>query len=322
LQALPHDWADQGPFQKVIDLHNDSIEALEASPVPKSEDDDALFTDVLNDVFENLKTVGSVPAMLHGLQKVVKHRTMPPEVNKVVTDFLTLRTGMRFLIQHHMALRQRSKVGFAGIFQMDCSPANVARKAAEDSRNLCRRTFGQAPEIVVRGDLSETLPYVPAVLQYMLSEIFKNACRAVVETHRTKALPPVVCDIEGSADALVITISDEGCGMSQQQVERMWDFMSSTWEHSAWDTVDSSSPWSPGVLAGYGVGCPVSRMYAQYFGGDIEAASVEGYGTEVQIHLCRSRFCREVLPTSDDVCSLGAPFWDSSYGKSSPVPSI
>lgn len=310
LHTLPHGWADRSPFREIINLHKHAIHSLESCPCPDGAAQDDEIANVFGDIFEELKTVGSVPTMLHGLQELIAEvndqcREIPREVNRLLLDFFTLRTGMRFLMQHHMESRRGRRFGYSGILQLSCNPAKVAQVAARDTSKLCQAALGQAPEIIVQGNVSETLTYVPAVLQYMLTEILKNACRAVVERHAHSGyhdvLPPVLCNIEASEDGLTIRIRDEGCGMSGQQCERMWDFLYTTYKRSAWNGGKAGTCQSgigqSGVLAGYGVGLPLSRMYARYFGGDLVASSKEGRGTEVCIHLCRSPVCSEVLPS-------------------------
>ncbi|CAI5536850.1 unnamed protein product [Closterium sp. Naga37s-1] len=52
----------------------------------------------------------------------------------------------------------------------------------------------------------------------------------------------------------------------------------------------------PSVIAGYGYGLPIARLYARYFGGDLQIFSMEGYGTDAYLHLNRLSNVQEPLP--------------------------
>jgi hypothetical protein len=52
-------------------------------------------------------------------------------------------------------------------------------------------------------------------------------------------------------------------------------------------TIQQDDEDGPAVLAGYGYGLPISRLYARYFGGDLQIISMEGYGTDAYLHLNR-----------------------------------
>jgi pyruvate dehydrogenase kinase 2/3/4 len=49
-------------------------------------------------------------------------------------------------------------------------------------------------------------------------------------------------------------------------------------------------------MAGLGYGLPISRLYARYFGGDLQVISMEGYGTDAYLHLKRLATTEETLP--------------------------
>jgi len=49
------------------------------------------------------------------------------------------------------------------------------------------------------------------------------------------------------------------------------------------------------MLAGYGFGLPLSRLYARYFGGDLRILSLDGYGTDAYLTLNRLGTYPEVV---------------------------
>jgi pyruvate dehydrogenase kinase 2/3/4 len=93
---------------------------------------------------------------------------------------------------------------------------------------------------------------------------------------------------EGGED-VTLKVSDEGGGIPRSGLPRIWTYLYSTAKHP----VEGAGP---AVLAGYGYGLPISRLYARYFGGDLQIISMEGYGTDAYLHLSRLGIVQEPLP--------------------------
>jgi len=203
---------------------------------------------------------------------------------------------------------------------------------------LCREHLGQAPQVVIQEQEPGTFTYVPMHLAYMLTEVLKNACRAVVERHADgfdDQLPPVYCQIVHGYEDVTIRISDEGGGIARSQQKDIWKFMYSTYKKkSPWAALarrralsrgdgapnSADSIRNPlqrqksGVLAGYGVGLSLARLYAQYFGGDLRILSLDGFGTDVYLHLSRLGTNCENLP---EVVNYSPSMGDSSLPQDS-----
>jgi pyruvate dehydrogenase kinase 2/3/4 len=100
---------------------------------------------------------------------------------------------------------------------------------------------------------------------------------------------------EGAED-VTIKVSDEGGGIPRSGLPRIWSYLYSTAkERVQMEELDPTTD-GPVVLAGYGYGLPISRLYARYFGGDLQIISMEGYGTDAYLHLNRLGNVQEPLP--------------------------
>ena len=71
-----------------------------------------------------------------------------------------------------------------------------------------------------------------------------------------------------------LQITDEGGGIPRSGVPKIFTYLYSTAD-SPLDALNAAGEGedSPGVLAGYGYGLPLSRLYARYFGGDLQVRS-------------------------------------------------
>lgn len=100
---------------------------------------------------------------------------------------------------------------------------------------------------------------------------------------------------EGGED-VTIKVSDEGGGIPRSGLPKIWTYLYSTAKQPVMMDEVEAADAGPAVLAGYGYGLPVSRLYARYFGGDLQIISMEGYGTDAYLHLNRLGNVQEPLP--------------------------
>jgi pyruvate dehydrogenase kinase 2/3/4 len=239
-----------------------------------------------------------------------------PDLRPLLDDFYVARVGLRMLIGQFLALHDAPpSPSYVGLIDTECSPAAVARAAVEDAAFVCRREYGEAPDVVVEGRTDLVFPYVPSHLFYILLELLKNSMKAVVETHGDVDgdgdaddafdLPRVrivIADGEDNED-VVIKVADEGGGIKRRHLPRVWNYLFTTssddWasalEDGAFDA--AAGPFTRETpLSGLGYGLPISRVYAKYFGGDLDIVSMEGFGTDAYLHLSRLGDHDEPLP--------------------------
>merc|ERR1711881_680089 len=98
-------------------------------------------------------------------------------------------------------------------------------------------------------------------------ELLKNSARATVEnTADQKDLKhkPITVTVGADHSQVVIRVSDRAHGIPFSVADRVWSYMYSTASRSSGGT-NFSQLGTP--LAGFGVGLPISRLYARYLGG-------------------------------------------------------
>lgn len=297
LQSLPPALTQSAGVGEVIRRHTHSVAKLGNCGCPSNFVEHSAFTELLEDITNyHEDDLCCITEEVHRFARTPQGHSTMSVMDKALRKFLLMRIGTRLQVKHQIKSQQDNNASYSGVFQMHGTLEQIARESAERSAALCQERLGQAPSILVEEDHSTgvDLPCMPAVLSYILNELFKNACQAVVERYvgkHTDSLPPVRCHIAQTAAGLHVRISDMGRGISQQQMEKLGQF-----GHSS-----NSSPWcsrkTSDVLSGYGVGLSLCRLYAQYFGGDLTLSSEVGVGTDVFLRIAWSPDTSECLPS-------------------------
>ncbi|KAG9459942.1 hypothetical protein H6P81_004450 [Aristolochia fimbriata] len=303
LESLPFGLSEKPAVLKVRDWYLDSFRDLRSFPDIKDSSDELAFTQMIKMIKVRHNNV--VPAMALGVQQLKKElnpKCVPQdleEIHQFLDRFYLSRIGIRMLIGQHVALHNPDpQPGVVGQIHCKMSPVVVADGASQDARSICLKEYGSAPEVEIYGDPNFTFPYVPSHLHLMVFELVKNSLRAVQERfmNADRYPPPVRIIVADGIEDVTIKISDEGGGIPRSGLPKIFTYLYSTAKNPLSDCDDVEGAGEGVIMAGYGYGLPISRLYAQYFGGDLQIISMEGYGTDAYLHLCRLGDSEEPLP--------------------------
>ncbi|GMF50193.1 unnamed protein product [Phytophthora fragariaefolia] len=324
LENLPHGLSDMPSVQQVRAWYVDSARELLSFPKVESFQDELAFRALVESI--KGRHSGTLYTMAKGVHELKRQlfRSFSEkdargqrgkqlgerylrsqefadlaDLHSFLDAFYMSRIGIRMLMSQHLALHDEEE-GWVGCICESTSPAEIALAAIDTARHMCLRQYGDAPEVELHGHTDFSMPFVPSHLHHMLFEVIKNSMRAVVEFHGVdNDMPPikiVIADGEDNED-VSIKISDEGGGIPRSSVSRIWSYLYTTADSEAFERLEAPNDFGgDSPLAGLGYGLPISRLFARYFGGDLQVISMEGYGTDAYLHLKRVGDASEPLP--------------------------
>lgn len=267
-------------------------------------------------------------------------------MTRFLDEHLRARIGTRLVAEQHIALHFSSQPHFApgdsptpcpehpsyiGVIDTALRPAQTIESCAGFVADICELRYGSRPRLLVDGEPDTTFAFVPMHLEYIVTELLKNAFRATVETGSREPVvvtiapePPfksqpggapfiespaedrglfrsdAIRPLDDNAPGVTIRIRDRGGGIHPAVLPNIWSYSFTTFSDE--DDFPGSGSGSGGgggdglsaiasastggsSIAGLGYGLPLSRAYAEYFGGGIAVQSLYGWGTDVYLRL-------------------------------------
>lgn len=310
IEGLP-EWRSCSELQDVHRLYSTSFRDLRL--VDPEIQNLKPFTTVIQSLKGRMRTV--IPSLANSMAKLESKETFTEQqIGAWLDSFLLSRIGTEMLTAQYLACVEPSKMPKgrrAGIVDFACDPANICERAAKHVKKLTRDHYKIDVDldiIIESGSTGDEVgdkkgrvrfPYVPQYLFYVLVELLKNSARATVEATKGDLEQlknrPVIVTVGADPSQVAIRVHDTAGGIPFSVADRVWSYMYSTAKDSKQGGSSFTQQGTP--LAGFGVGLPLSRLYARYLGGSLHLLSLPGIGTRAYLYLKRLESeAREELP--------------------------
>ncbi|KAJ5621682.1 hypothetical protein N7528_006465 [Penicillium herquei] len=307
-------------------------------------EEETQFGEVLADLVQTHSN--TIPVLARGFLESRKYIS-PEDVTRFLDTHLRARIGTRLIAEQHLALHFTSQPvvdefsekekksinsgssNYIGVIDTALQPARIIRSCEDFVSEICELKYGVRPRLEIGGDPDATFAHIPVHVEYIITELLKNAFRATIESGNESepievtiaAAPDVpgrqrpiqedadsrfqlasridshetIGDANPSSQSITIRIRDRGGGIPPEVLPHIWSYSFTTFSDMDMDSSDASnlraldtltgSGGHMSSIAGLGYGLPLSRAYAEYFGGSIAVQSLWGWGTDVYLTL-------------------------------------
>lgn len=278
LNQLPFNLLKLNSMSKVYNLYNDTFRKLINFRLPKSIDESNKYSKLLDNIYKEHADINNDIANALILYNKNYKMTKYDEdfINKILYNFYMSRLSIRFLIKQHLII---NKNNLFGLINEKCNPYNLTKNIIMNIEQMSYIIYKRYPNITINNDSYEdNFIYIDSHIEYIVTEILKNSVRSTMEFgHNTSNIN---IDIKLVKNELIIKISDNGLGFNRKKLNQLFNF---TYSNALIDNyIDKKT-----IIAGYGHGLGLSRIYSRYFGGDLIIVPFEGVGCDVYIYLSK-----------------------------------
>ena len=245
------------------------------------------FTEVMADLVQTHSN--TIPILARGFLESRRY-IAPDVVTRFLDEHLRARIGTRLIAEQHIALHLSSQAHRnttstshphldnstqIGVIDTSLKPAEIVRQSESFVGEICELRYGVRPTVAINGQPEIRIAHVPTHLDYILTELLKNAFRATVERGKerepievTIAAPSSItssspsedfalsakkkhqpcdktqndlaaADIHSPTPNLTIRIRDHGGGISPITYPSIWNYSFTTFNE---DELPSSNP--------------------------------------------------------------------------------
>ncbi|KAK6506710.1 hypothetical protein TWF481_005169 [Arthrobotrys musiformis] len=200
LRNLPYIVVSNPHISQIYNNYLHSLRLLLSFPkenFPSNLKEEARFNDVLSEIVDTHSN--TIPSLARGFSEC-KRYVAPDVTTDFLEEHLRARIGTRLLAEQHLALHDASLTSdghtlpgvqatdpkaslstYIGTIDTHLNPTSIVKYCADFVGDICDMKYGVRPTVIVDGMTDAKFAYVPGHLEYILTELLKNAFRATIE---------------------------------------------------------------------------------------------------------------------------------------------
>ncbi|GAA5797696.1 hypothetical protein HPULCUR_003088 [Helicostylum pulchrum] len=280
-QKLPYILGTNPHIEGVYDLYWQAFERIRKIPVIQTRQENEIFCEILQESLDAHLVI--IPLLAKGITECEQqhhHIMSMDKLDQFMNATLRSRISRRVLTEHHLVLSKKRK----SIFNV-CSTHNVLTKCIH-LVNASVPKQGIAPKITLNGNDTE-FQYVSDHVEYIIYQLLSNAFRHSTSSGlEQKEIKVTTCS--NDTDVL-FRISDQGGGMNKKEFNNIWSYgnYKRFGNMEKIQQLEAKLNEHDVLRIRLGIGLPMSKVYAGYFGGSLELITMEGYGTDAYVRIPR-----------------------------------
>lgn len=185
-------------------------------------DEEEKFTEVMAELVQT--HTNTIPILAQGFLECRKYISSAA-ITRFLDQHLRARIGTRLIAEQHLALHMASSGDAAkqevdtaaiGVIDTHLQPAKIVRACEGFVGDICEFKYGVRPKINISGSVDASFAHIPVHIEYILTELIKNAFRATIESGNENH--PIEVTLAAAPDVPVsklealrqISVSEEG----------------------------------------------------------------------------------------------------------------
>lgn len=276
-------------------MYWEAFEKIRKYPAIKTLEDNEDFCNLLKGLLDDGLFV--IPELALGATECAGF-IAPASFDRFMNTMLRSRISRRVIVEQHLAITANHNTvwdeeGYIGIIFTRCCAREIAENCISLASKHILKSHGRSVNVVIDGSgrNEAVFAYIPEHIEYILYELLTNSIRHSVECDEPETKTVRLTIAQNETDIL-FRVSDNAEGISNEVFKTLWSYSNAPSDFKKFKNIKKLS----GSMAEreqrvvgerLGFGLPMSKVYAEYWGGELSIISMDGFGTDAYVRIPR-----------------------------------